>query len=142
MARFERGASGNPKGRKVGSRPRALAMLDKIGQDNAADVVRAVIERAKNGDAAMASLLLARCWPPRRGRPIRFAMPRLSTAADLPGALAAVVTAVSEGVLSPDEAASVAIVLNAQMRAVEIVELDRRMKEIERRQANAAEGPP
>jgi hypothetical protein len=35
------GQSGNPRGRKVGSRPRALTLLDKIGQDAAADVVRA-----------------------------------------------------------------------------------------------------
>ena len=133
MAKFEKGASGNPKGRKVGSRPKALVMLDKIGQDSAAEVLRAVIERARNGDAAMASLLLARCWPPRRGRPIKFAMPGLSTIGDLPGALAAVATAISDGVLSPDEAASVAVVLNAQMRAVEIADLDGRMTALERK---------
>jgi hypothetical protein len=32
-------------------------------------------------------------------------------------------------------------VLNVQARAVELVELDRRMREIERRQASATEGP-
>jgi len=60
-------------------------------------------------------------------------MPALSTTADLPRAPAAVAEAISAGTLSPDEAAAVAQVLNVQAHAVEVAELDRRMREIERR---------
>jgi hypothetical protein len=65
-------------------------------------------------------------------------MPSLTTAADLPRALAAVAEAISAGVLAPDEAAACAQVLGVHVHAVEVAELDRRMREIERRLANEA----
>jgi hypothetical protein len=66
-------------------------------------------------------------------------MPTLATTDDLPRALAAVAEAIASGTLSPDEASAIATVLQAQMRAVELIELDRRMKEIERRLTDATE---
>ena len=133
MGRFRKGVSGNPAGRREGSRNRASLLCDKIAESEVAGVMHAMIRKAKQGDVAAASLVFRRCWPPRRAR-VLFPMPALTTTADLPAALAAVATAISEGVLSPDEAAAVAMVLQAQMRAVELNELDRRMREIERRQ--------
>jgi hypothetical protein len=47
---FQPGQSGNPRGRPPGSRNRVLLALDQIGEDAAADVLRAAIERAKAGD--------------------------------------------------------------------------------------------
>ena len=131
MAKFEKGESGNPKGRKIGSRPRALALLDEIGQGAAADVVRSVVERAKNGDAQMASLLLARCWPPRRGRPIRFEMPRLITPGDVVAAIAAITEQVSSGQLSPEEGEAICGMIEGFRQALETQALEARIAALE-----------
>jgi hypothetical protein len=112
--------------------------LDQIGATAAADVLAAVIRKAREGDAYCARLILQRCWPPRKAR-VPFPMPTLATTDDLPRALAAVVEAIASGTLSPDEASAIATVLQAQMRAVELIELDHRMKEIERRLTDATE---
>jgi len=137
MARFSRGKSGNPNGRPAGSRNRASIWLDRIAEDQVGYVLKAVLRRARHGDMRAAGIILSRCWPARKAR-LRFQMPQVNTAADLPRALAAIASAVSTGELTPDEAQALAIVFNAQMRAIELVELDQRMKEIEMRQANAA----
>jgi hypothetical protein len=107
-------------------------LCDGIAEDQVAGVLHEVLRRARRGDMKAAAIVLSRCWPPRKAR-IRFSMPTLTTTADLPGALAAVAEAISSGVLSPDEAAACAQVLNVQAHAVEIVELRREVKEIERR---------
>ncbi len=133
MGRFRKGVSGNPGGRREGSRNRASVLCDRIADEQAADLVKALLRRARGGDLKAISLVLSRVWPPRKGRPVRFLMPPLNSATDLPRALGAVTTAISEGTLSPDEAASIALVLNAQMRAVEIMELETRVKELERK---------
>jgi hypothetical protein len=112
-------------------------LCDRIADDQVASVLQEVLRRARRGDMRAAAIVLSRCWPPRKAR-IRFPMPALASSDDLPRALAAVAEAISNGVLTPGEAAACAQVLNVQAHAVEIVELSRKVKEIERRLAHDA----
>jgi hypothetical protein len=66
-----------------------------------------------------AEILLRRVWPERKGRPLRFAMPPITGSSDLPAALGAVVMAIGNGELTPDEAQAVCAVLEAQRKAIE-----------------------
>lgn len=129
--RWPKGVSGNPAGRVKGTRHRALIALDLVGQDAAADIMRAVVAEAKAGDMRAADILLARLWPVRRGRPVRLDLPSITTAADLACALGVVVAAVAAGELTPEEAASVSTVLDAQRRAIELGELESRIAALE-----------
>ena len=129
--RWPPGVSGNPAGRPKGTRHRALNALDLVGQDAAADIMRSVVAAAKAGDMRAADILLARLWPVRRGRPVRLDLPSIVSAADLARALGAVVAAVAAGELTPEEAASVGTVLEAQRRAIELRELKRRIAALE-----------
>jgi hypothetical protein len=108
---FRRGMSGNPRGKPVVTRHRVTMLAEHMMQDDAEDVVRAVLTAAMTGDMVAARLVLDRVMPPRRGRPVAFALPALQTGADLPTALGAIVAAVASGILSPEEAAAVAAVL-------------------------------
>ena len=130
---FQPGVSGNPAGRPRGSRNAALAALDAIGSEAAEAVLRSVVQAAKNGDVKAAEILLRRLWPERKGgRPVALpGLPPLTSAADLPAALARVAGAVADGTLTADEGQAVAAIVEAQRRAVETVELEARITKLE-----------
>jgi hypothetical protein len=105
--------------------------LDALGAENARDVLASVVEAAKAGDMRAADILLRRLWPERKGRPVALDLPPMATAADIVGALGAVAGAVADGDLSPEEGAAVAAIMEAQRRAVETADLERRITDLE-----------
>jgi hypothetical protein len=130
---FPRGVSGNPLGKPRGARHRITLLAEQIMQDDAEDVVRAVLTAAKAGDMVAARLILDRILPARRGRPIVFALPPVRTAADLPRALANIAAAVATGKLTPEEGQAVAAVLEVQRRGIELADHERRLEALEAR---------
>lgn len=128
---FQPGQSGNPNGPQSGRRHPAFAALDLIGQEGAEAVLRAVVAQATDGDMRAAEILLKRCWPERKGKPVRIDLPPMNTAADLVPAMAKVTTAVADGELSPDEGQAVAAMLDVQRRVIETRDLEARLRRIE-----------
>ncbi len=136
--RFPPGQSGNPAGKLPGTRNAALVALDAIGTDNAREVMQAVVDAARGGDMRAAEILLSRLWPQRKGRPVALDLPALNTAADVSAAMAATVAAMAEGTISPEEAGTVATVLETQRRAIETLELEARIIALEAAQLPGA----
>ncbi len=93
-----------------------------------------MITKAKGGDAIAARAIFDRVWPPRKGARIQFDLPEVSKAEDLPGALAVVNRQVADGEISPDEAAVVVGLLEAQRKAIETNDLAARIAALEERQ--------
>lgn len=50
-------------GRTHGSRHKHLVLLEKMGQDNAVEIVQTVIDLARNNDTACLKMLMDRMWP-------------------------------------------------------------------------------
>jgi hypothetical protein len=121
---------GNP-GRPMGVRHRSTLLVEKMMQDDAKEIVRAVVTAAKGGDMVAAKIVLDRISPARKGRPLRFELPEARTADDVAAALASVVGAMADGELTPDEAALVASVLEVRRKAIETVELENRLHRLE-----------
>ena len=117
--RFREGQSGNPAGRRPGSRNRASLVLDALADGEAEAVLEAMVERAKQGDLKAAELVLARAWPARKGRPVALDLPAVDTASGAAAAFAEVLAALAEGRLTPEEAAAVTALLEAHVRALE-----------------------
>ena len=128
--RFACGSRGGP-GRPRGSRHRALAVLDAIGEAGASEVLQAVLLAAKGGDMRASAILLDRVWPARKGRAVEVALPPVESAADLVPTLAAVVAAMGRGELTPEEARAVCAVLEGQRKAIESAELEARVVALE-----------
>lgn len=123
---------GNP-GRPAGSRNRVTEMAEKLMADDAADVVRAVIEAARGGDMTAARLVLDRIAPPRKGRSVSIDLPPVSTASDVAAAMGAVVAAVADGRLTPEEGQAVAALLESRRKILETEDLERRIAVLEHR---------
>ena len=94
--------------------------------------MRAVLAAAQNGDIAAATLILKRCWPETRGRPVRLSLPPIRTAADAVAAAAVIVGEVSKGTISPEEGQSLASIIEVQRRTIEMTELAARLEALER----------
>ena len=139
MPRFEKGNPPGP-GRPPGCRNKSMLWLDALADEGTEEVVRAVAEKAGKGNLRAASIVLARTWPHRRGRPVMLDLPAVDTAGGLVQAQAAVIAAMACGELTPDEAAAVAGVLEIQRRALETHDHDRRLAALEG-QASKAEPP-
>jgi hypothetical protein len=131
--RFKPGQSGNPAGRRAGSRSKVLVALDALGEGEAESIVKVMIEKAKGGDSVAGRTILERVWPPRKGARVTFDLPEVATADDLPGAIAAVNRQVAEGEISPDEGALIVGLLEAHRKAIETSELAARLAALEER---------
>ena len=132
---FQRGKSGNPRGKPKGTRARATMMAEKLMLSDAKEIVASVIGAAKTGDMTAARLVLDRIVPLRKGRPLSIALPPISSAADVTTALSAIVAQMAQGEITPDEAAIAASVIETKRKALETEELDRRLSVIEQQLA-------
>jgi len=131
--RFRRGQSGNPAGRRPGARNRTCALALKLMDADAEPVIVALIRAAKGGDVAAIKLVLERVAPLPRNRPVRFYMPPIETADDLGEAMGAILQAAADGELTPDEAVSIANLIETRRRTIETLELEERIAALEQR---------
>ncbi|MCP1905068.1 hypothetical protein ACVIHI_002576 [Bradyrhizobium sp. USDA 4524] len=126
---FAVGNAGRPKG----ARNKTTVMAEALLSQDIESVVGKVVSKAKRGDMQAARLILDRIMPPRRGRTVRFPLPKLETPADVVSALATVTKAMAAGQLSPAEAVEVAGVIEMQRRAIETQQLETRLHALEDR---------
>jgi hypothetical protein len=116
--RFVPGRSGNPAGKKPGTRNRATVLRAALsdGEDKAA--ARIVIDKALAGDAVAARFIVDRLTPRPRGPEIALALPDGATAADVLHCSNATIAAMAAGEITPDEALTVTRVLDGRLRAL------------------------
>ena len=121
--RFVKGVSGNPSGMRKGTKHRRTLMLSAMSTEDRAFVTEKIIRQARRGCRVSQRLIVDRVEPPRRARVAISALPDVTTAAGITEAMAAVIAAVGRGEISPDEAQSLAGILDTQRRALELLEL-------------------
>ena len=119
---FKKGQSGNPTGRPKGARNQTTMAAEALMVKDAENVVRAVIEKATSGDMTAAKIILDRVAPD---------LPKVRTASDVAEAIANVIHEMASGTITPDEAASIAGVIELRRRAIETVELEERLTRLE-----------
>lgn len=135
---FEKGKSGNPAGKPKGARNKVTLAIEALLDGEAEALTRKAVEIALNGSAtnpgaqiAALRLCLERLAPPRKDRPIPFALPALETPGDAVKAYAALAAAVAEGELTPSEAGDFSRLIEGYTRAVEIADIDARLRKLE-----------
>lgn len=128
MARFQPGQSGNPAGRPKGV-PNPQARLRLAIAEHVPAIITRMVEAARDGDVAAASLLLSRVLPPARAE---------SQAVQIEGAgetlaerAEAIAVATLAGEVPTSTAADLMSVLTGQARIKELVELEERIAALE-----------
>lgn len=129
---FQPGQSGNPNGRPAGSRNAATLAIDALLDGEGEALTRKAIELAKTGDMQALKLCMDRIVPPRRDRPVSFALPKIEGPAQAATAMAAVLKAAADGELTPMEAGEIAKLLDVYVRTVETNDLAKRIDQLER----------
>ena len=114
-------------GQRTGAGTRDTLAVEKLLEGEAEEIGRKAVELAKSGDTVALRLASRRIAPVRKGRPITLSLPSMSTSADVTTALAAIISQMAEGEITPDEAAVAASVIETKRKALETEELDRRL---------------
>jgi hypothetical protein len=121
-------ANGNP-GRKPGSRNRASVVVAALVEGEGEELARTAVRLAMAGDVVMLKFLLGRLLP--RERSIRLELPTMEFADDAVEAHAAIVRAVSDGLISPSEAAVLAALMTSYGRAIDLADVVKRLDALE-----------
>ena len=108
-------------------------IAEQLLDGEAATITRKAIELAKRGDMVALRLCLERIVPPRRERPVNFTLPEINSALHATRAMATVTTAVANGELTPAEAAELSRVIDGYVKALEVTEIEQRLRILEQR---------
>jgi hypothetical protein len=136
--RFNKGYSGNPAGRPKGSFNRTTLAAQQLLRSESEKITRKVIQLALQGDLTALRLCLDRVLP-RRHPPLQIDLGPLDEVNHLRAAFAQVRVAVANGEISASELPALTALLNAHMKFFEVVEFDRRLKNLEEAAARATQ---
>jgi len=135
---FAKGRSGNPAGRRFGSRNQATMAALELLADEAEALTRKAVEAALAGDPTAMRLCLERILP--RDRAVKFALPPIKSAADIARAMGAVTAALADGLITPAEGQAIARVVTTFVQTIETSEFDRRLQLLEAEQTPPPSG--
>jgi hypothetical protein len=126
---FAKGRSGNPAGRRPGSRNKATLAAAALLAGEAQALTRKAVEMALDGDPMAMRLCMERILPPCRERAVEFKLPAIEgtargeakglSADDVARAMDAVTSALAQGEITPGEAEKIAGVVDTFVRAIE-----------------------
>jgi hypothetical protein len=119
------------KGRPEGSRNKATITLQALLDSEGEAITRKAISMALGGDSTALRPVLERLVPPTKERRVNLTLPKVTTTADVTGAIGAVLEAVASGELAPGEGQQLAALLEAQRKSIETVQLEARVADLE-----------
>jgi Family of unknown function (DUF5681) len=128
---FQKGQSGNPRGRPAGSRNSATLACEALLEGQAEALTQKAVEMALAGDTVALKLCLERIYPARKDRPVTFALPPITSARDAADIAAAIAEAVAAGNLTPSEAAEIGKVIEIYVKAYQTADLNDRVARVE-----------
>jgi hypothetical protein len=124
---FAPGNTGRPKG----ARHKATLACEALLDGEVETLTRKAVDMAMAGDVQAMRICMDRIAPPRKDRHVSFDLPKIGDAADHPAALAAIMSAVAAGTLTPMEGQSLAAMLAEHRKAIETADIDARLAALE-----------
>ena len=128
---FAAGNSGRPKG----SRNKATLAIESLLQGQAEALTHTAVTKALEGDSVALRLCMERVASAPKDNPVSFYLPDMKNALDASQAAGSVLTAVSEGQLTPIEATRVMGLIDSYRRTLELTEIEHHLQALEHRDA-------
>ena len=124
---FTEGNSGRPKG----SRNKATIAIESLLHAQAEALTQTSVAKALEGDSVTLRLCMERIAPAPKDQPVSFSLPKMKSALDASEAAGSVLSAVSEGELTPIEATRVTGLIDSYRRTLELTEIEQRLQALE-----------
>ena len=124
---FSSGNSGRPRS----SRNKATIAIERLLDGQAEALTQTALTKALEGDSVALRLCMDRIAPPPKDAVVTFSMPTMSNALDAAEAAGSVLSAVSEGYLTPTEATRVMGLIDSYRRTLELTEIEKRLQALE-----------
>jgi hypothetical protein len=128
---FAAGNTGRPKG----SRNKATIVIESLLKGQAEALTQTPVTKALEGDSVALRLCLERIAPAPKDQPVSFSLPKMHSALDASEAAGSVLTAVSEGELTPIEATRIMGLIDGYRRTLELTEIEERLRALEKNNA-------
>ena len=128
---FEKGTSGNPEGKRPGTRNAATLANEALIDGQSEAVIQIVIKKALAEDMAAIRLLFDRILPARRERLLQFELPLLKTGEDAVAAISTISEGVGKGELSASEAQSLVNLVHTFLEARAQIDFEQRVTKLE-----------
>ena len=129
--KWKKGQSGNPAGKKPGTRHKATRLAETLLDGEAEELVKKCVEMAINGDSTAMRICMDRLVPPRKSRPITINLPDVNTGEGVSEAQAVVVQKVAEGEVTPEEGQVLSSILEARRKSIETADHEARLNKLE-----------
>jgi hypothetical protein len=125
MSKFEKGKSGNAKGR-----PKSMTatLLRQAINDDMPDILNKLIELAKGGDVQAIKLILERVCPALKPQAVPISLPVCGSLAEQGNEI---IKATMSGKIPPDIGSQLITALANQAKVIEIDELTKRIEALE-----------
>ena len=131
---FKKGQSGNPSGRKAGSRNKVTVAAENMFTEESEAIARKAIKMALDGNAAMVKLILERIVPVRKSVPIKIkGLPDIKSIADVSELTAFLLQSTAQGKLSPNDSEIISRIAEKHIRALQLNDFEERLQQLEER---------
>jgi len=131
MAKFKKGQSGNPYGKKPGTHNKRT-VLAKFLEPHAENLINKAVELALEGDVNALKLCVDRLLPRITSQPVEFDMSEfdIENIDNLSVIGKKIISAIYIGSISPEEGQRLMNILDNQRKLIEHVDMSRKLDEI------------
>ena len=127
MSKFEKGMSGNPKGRTPAHI--TATKVRKSLADDLPDIMNKLVELAKQGDTTAIKLILDRVCPALKPQAVPISLPVCDSLAEQGNEI---IKATMSGKIPPDIGSQLITALSNQGKLIELQEMAERLQRIEK----------
>jgi hypothetical protein len=118
-------------GRQKGPRNKATIAIESLLQGQAEVLTQTAVTKALEGNTVALRLCMERIAPAPKDHPVSFSLPNMKNVLDTSEAAGSVLTAVSEGELTPVEATRVMGLIDSYRRTLELTKIEQRLQALE-----------
>jgi len=119
------------KGRPKGVKNKKKLAIESLLEGQAEALTQTAISKALEGDGLALRLCMERIAPAPKDKSVSFPLPDMNDAMDASKAASSVLTAVSEGELTPIEGTRVMGLIDSYRRTLELTEIEERLQALE-----------